>query len=197
MNPAAPGSTESRAVDNGSAPASGSLPIMIATATKQFAEAVEARRADDVDAIRQFAHQDNALGRVAGCGQVNVRELCDRMAERVVKIAGGHVAAVNVGQSAAGRHRRERTGERLDAVAKDHDDVAFRGFEKSRNAGHAAREPLRLVQRAVRAGLHTHPRPDRPAVTHDVSNRVAEVAEQVHSGHDDLKLEPRVRSDFP
>src|SRR5437660_1684638 len=85
--------------------------------------AVEAGGADAVDAARVFAELAEAACAPRGRGEMHVRELRDRVAERVVDLAEGAVAAVDVGDDEAGDVGGGRRGERLDAVAGDEHDV--------------------------------------------------------------------------
>src|SRR5687768_14892695 len=95
-------------------------------------DVVEAGGAELVDAPVVFAELGEAGGGLLCGGEVEVGEFGDGVAEGVVDLALGAVAAVDVGEDFAGEVGGGGGGEGFDAVAGDEDDV---GVEFGEGAG--------------------------------------------------------------
>jgi len=72
-----------------------------------------------------FAELREAPGALGGGGEMEVGEFRDGVAEGVVELAEGAIAAVDVGEGSAGECGGGGGGEGFDAVADDEDDVGF------------------------------------------------------------------------
>lgn len=122
-------------------------------------------------------------------------ELCNGIANRIVKIAGGDIASVNVRDAAPGGHAGERSCHGLDTIADDQHNVGAQPPKRFRNSNHAAPQAPRLIQRVAIAALHPRAGCDRPSAGFDIANRPSEFRKQMNAGSDDVQMQGRMRSD--
>src|SRR4051794_35995616 len=101
-----------------------------------LSDAVDAGGAGAVDTPAIFAELSQAGGAGWRGREVNVRELGDGVAERIVHLAERAIAAVDVGDDAAGDGGGGGGGESFYAIADDEDDVRVQFGEGGGQAGH-------------------------------------------------------------
>ncbi len=136
---------------------------------------VQSRRPDDVDAGRVLAHRDHPLGVLVVADEVEVAELGDGVAKRVVEGTERLLAAVEMDDRNALQGRRERGCGRLEPVPDQQQRIRRRPpqrgpdrFERRGGLGSG----WRVLGRVVVAG----PRQDDvgfEAIRPDVVDRVA------------------------
>jgi hypothetical protein len=101
-------------------------------------DSVNRWRPDEMDACCVLAETRNARGTLAACWKVDVRELRDRMAHRLVGDALGTISAVNVCDTDATDRCSACCRKCLDAIAKHDDDIGRKPLEVRCQRGHAA-----------------------------------------------------------
>ena len=162
-------------------------------------EPVDRGGTHEVDARWILAETDDSLGAPGARGEMQVRELGDRVAHRLVGDALGAVAAVDVRDAHAGDRRRTRGGERLDPVAEDDDGVGRDAGEEFGEGRHASAERGRIggAPRLARA-LHLEAVDAVPARLDLLDRRCALTAggrEQVRATRADLERQVAARGD--
>jgi hypothetical protein len=117
-------------------------------------------------------------------------QLGDRVAEALVEITGGDVAAMDVRKHVAGRYGGERAGHRFDPIAQNDDQVCGLIAEEIGDTAYAPSEAAGLIERIIVAFLHGNSRGDAPAVPLDLADGASKFRQQVHAGYDEVEGEP-------
>ena len=158
-------------------------------------DTVETGRADDVDARDVFAELSDAGRALPGRSKVQVRELGDRVAQRVIHLALRLVPAVDMSDDALSHVPRRRGGEGFDAVTANENDVRLQLRKRSREPRHRI---ARGGGRGVGIGGGGWPTDlgiDRPAFVANGVDAAAVLLVQVHARHGELELEIGMRPD--
>jgi hypothetical protein len=153
-------------------------------------DAVQPRRADDVDVDGVLAHAPDAVGAGLGGREVEMGHLGDRVAGVLVVAAARAVAAVDVAQHQAGERGRDRRRQDLGSVPEDEHDVRAEGLVGIGHAHHAYANGLGGRRRIVTGQQRRHTRVDGEAVVDDVVLGVPQRRQQVHAGDHDLQPHP-------
>src|SRR5262245_35420275 len=88
-----------------------------------LADSVDAGRAGDGHTPRILTQLENSLAALIRRGEMEVGELGNGMAERVIDLAQRAISAVNVGDDSLAQMPRCRRGEGFHAIADDEDNV--------------------------------------------------------------------------
>ncbi len=144
-----------------------------------------------MDSLRLLAHRPQPPRRVLARSEVDVAQLCDRVADEVVDRAR-HVAAVHVRDGDVEVGRGDGAGQHLAAVAEHDDDVGPQLHERVSDAPDRVADGAGLVGACIAAGQVAHPGGNGHAVGLDLLHGLPELALEVHSGHDQRELEAGV-----
>lgn len=152
-------------------------------------EFVESGRPDDVHVLGAFTHPTDALGTLLRCGEVHVRELCDRVTHRLVEPATTTLAPMNVRKTLAEKHGRDRRGEGLGAIAEDEHNVRVQPVQGVDECAEAASDRFAHVLHGVALGRQRHTCVYPKPVPLYLADRRPEafVEFQVHARCDELK----------
>ncbi len=158
---------------------------------------VQPGRADDVDAGRVLAHRDDPPSVFLVADEVEVAELGDRVAQRIVERPERLLAAVEVDDRDAFQGRGERGRGRLEAVADEQERIRRR-LPECGTHGLQRRGRLVCGRRVRRGVVVTEPGQDDvrlEAVRPNVVDRVAVPRRQVHATDQQPQLQVRVGAD--
>src|ERR1700744_5729590 len=85
-----------------------------------------------------LAYRLNASRAASGGRKVHMRQLGDRVTQRIIADSQRPVATVHVGDDPAGDMSRRRGGESLDPIADDQDDIGVDSIEDGSQFGLSA-----------------------------------------------------------
>ena len=94
-------------------------------------DAVDPGGANDMNSMGVFAKPEDSVGALFCRGEMNVRELRDRVSQRIVDLAQRAIATVNVSDDPAAQMRRSCGGEGFDAIADDQHNVCLQPIKTS------------------------------------------------------------------
>lgn len=92
-------------------------------------EVIDRRRSDLQSPLRVFTHAEYSFATLCGSGEMDVRELRDRVPHRFVRNAFGAVAAVNMGDKPPANRRGGRGRHRFDSITENQNHIGAQPFE--------------------------------------------------------------------
>ena len=153
---------------------------------------IERGRSGAMHAPRLFAHGDHALPRCFRRGEVDVRQLGESVAHRVVDGALADLAAFDVGDGDAQSERRRGRGQHLVAIGDEQKQI---GPPRGEGIGQAKNgQADRLGHTGVGVGVEQalDARLDGKAVALDFLERVAELGREMGPESEDAEFDFRV-----
>ncbi len=143
-----------------------------------------------------LAHLREAPGVGLGGGEVQVRELGDRVANLLVDRALGDLAAVQMRDGKRQRERRDGRAQHLESVAEHDDDVRIVTRERCRKRGDSAPDRLRDCRRRIGIEQHLDTLGDRPTVGLDHPYGLTEARRQVRARDKEEELKVAGRANL-
>src|SRR5208337_2140592 len=160
-------------------------------------EIVEARRANDEDAIRCFAQLNDTPAEFVGCNEMQMRELRDGVTQGVVYCPFRYFSTVDMSERYAHQGRGRCGRESFKAISQQHDNVRLQALVAVGKTRKAYSSRSRDVGRSIAGKIHGHLAVHSKAVAADQVHRMPECLLEMHRGCNDLQLAIRRSVDCP
>jgi hypothetical protein len=153
---------------------------------------INPRRPHPADAPRILPHPSQSIRALLRRREVKVRQLADRVPERIVDLPERTVAAMHVSKGNVRQVRRRRRRERFDAVPGNENDIASKLRKRRRQTRHCGTGLTGVVIGGILTRVPRDFGVNLPPSLPDGVHRAPMGRVEVHPGADDLEAEARV-----